>query len=334
MRRGVLRAEVEDHVAGVELDAHLRVGEVTERARIDVELGQRRIGGAHEASLAIAASAAGVPARVVALTGHGLDVDEPGPRLHHPRQQRVVLAQRVALELRREVEVAERRMAVEHEAVHLPALALVPVGTRVDRNPRLHEEGLFVDVGLQRDAPVSRRRLHAREHLEATVGSGGAVGGLGRLHRRRRVAAGVVATFLRRGHPVDAGDEREEVAVERALRDLGGGAPVDAPDAHDGHAEHVGPVDHGLAQRGLEPRRPARRGWRRAREDPARPLRSAPPRLRPPVCRSRSRHSTTIGSPRQRCSSSWLPMPSFWMRSWRSTIPWISASGRGGQPGM
>ena len=196
---------------------------------------------------------------VVALTGHGLDVDESGPRLHHPRQQRVVLAQRVALELRREVEVAERGMAVEHEAVHLPALALVPVGARVDRHPRLHEEGVLVDVGLQRDAPVARRRLHAREHLEAAVGSGGAVGGLGRLHRRRRVAAGVVATFLRCRHPVDAGDEREEVAVERALGDLGGGAPVDAPDAHDGHAEHVGPVDHGLAQRGLEAARPARR---------------------------------------------------------------------------
>ena len=38
-------------------------------------------------------------------------------------------------------------------------------------------------------------------------------------------------------------------------------------------------------------------------------------------------------SPRQRAASSSLPMPSFWMRSWSITMPWSSASGRGGQPG-
>ncbi len=38
---------------------------------------------------------------------------------------------------------------------------------------------------------------------------------------------------------------------------------------------------------------------------------------------------TTIGSPRH-----FAPMSSFCMRSWRSTIPSRSASGRGGQPGM
>src|SRR5436190_10366298 len=58
---------------------------------------------------------------VVTLARHRLDVDESGPRLHDTRQQRVVLAAGVALELRREIEVAERGMAVEHEAVHLPA---------------------------------------------------------------------------------------------------------------------------------------------------------------------------------------------------------------------
>ena len=41
--RGVLRPEVEDHVAGVELDVDLRVGQVAERARVDLELGQRRV---------------------------------------------------------------------------------------------------------------------------------------------------------------------------------------------------------------------------------------------------------------------------------------------------
>jgi hypothetical protein len=38
VRGRVLRAEVEDHVAGVELDVHLRVGQVTPRLTIDGEV--------------------------------------------------------------------------------------------------------------------------------------------------------------------------------------------------------------------------------------------------------------------------------------------------------
>ena len=37
VRRRVLRPEVEDHVAGVELDVHLRVGEVAQRAGVELE---------------------------------------------------------------------------------------------------------------------------------------------------------------------------------------------------------------------------------------------------------------------------------------------------------
>ncbi len=48
---GVLRTDVEHHVAGVELDIDLRVGEVAERGRVDGDLGQltgrRKIGGGH-----------------------------------------------------------------------------------------------------------------------------------------------------------------------------------------------------------------------------------------------------------------------------------------------
>ena len=42
---------------------------------------------------------------LVVAAGHGLDVDDARPRLHAPGEQREVLAQRVALELARQVEV-------------------------------------------------------------------------------------------------------------------------------------------------------------------------------------------------------------------------------------
>ena len=118
--------------------------------------GSGGFGGAHAG--APPRGAVGCGGVVVVLAGHRLDVDEAGPRLHHARQQREVLAQRVALELRREVEVAQRGVAVEHDAVHLPALALVPVGARVHRHPRLRRAcDSLVDVGLERDAPVAAR---------------------------------------------------------------------------------------------------------------------------------------------------------------------------------
>ena len=81
----VLRAEVEDHVAGVELDVDLRGGEVLERAGIELDLGE--VGGAHAAapfcSGLSAASAAAGAAFVAFVFRHRLDVDEAGPRLHH-----------------------------------------------------------------------------------------------------------------------------------------------------------------------------------------------------------------------------------------------------------
>ena len=74
-------------------------------------------------------------------------------------------------------------MAIEDDPEHLPALAFVPVGTRIDRHPRLGEHALLVDIDLEGEPPVVGRGLHVREHLEATVGTGGAVGDLLGLHR-------------------------------------------------------------------------------------------------------------------------------------------------------
>ena len=72
------------------------------------------------------------------LARHGLHVDEPGPRLHLAGQQREVLAQREALELAGQVDVAQVGVADEREAVHLPRLALVPVGAGEEVDDRLH----------------------------------------------------------------------------------------------------------------------------------------------------------------------------------------------------
>ena len=98
------------------------------------------------------------------------------------------------------------------------------------------------------------RRLHVREHLEAAVGAGGAERHRVGLHRRRRVAAAVlVARRLRRRQPVDAGHEREVVAVEVGARHGGGAAPRVGPDPDDERAVRLGVVDDAVAERGLEP---------------------------------------------------------------------------------
>ena len=195
VRRRVLRPEVEDHVAGVELDVHLRVGEVAQRAGLDLEaracIGVSVVLMSPPRSPLRRSSALG---GVVVVARHRLDVDEPGPRLHHAREQREVLAQRVPLELRRQVEVAQARVPVEDEAVHLPALALVPVGAGVHRRPTTRRAASASSTSvLSVSAPVRARRLHVREHLEAARRPGGAERHLGGLHRRRRVAAGLVA---------------------------------------------------------------------------------------------------------------------------------------------
>ena len=102
---------------------------------------------------------------VVVLVGHGLDVDDARPRLHLAGEEREVLAQRVALELARQVEVDEVRVADEGDAEHLPGLPLVPVGAR--RRPAIQlsiAEVVVGEVGLEREpeAPVGRSATRAR----------------------------------------------------------------------------------------------------------------------------------------------------------------------------
>src|SRR5215475_13579293 len=145
----------------------------------------------------------------------------------------------MTLELRREIEVTQARVAVERDAEHLPALALVPVSTWVRRHPRLGVWGALVDVRLEGDPPAAPGGLDVREHLHSSRGPGDAEGHLGRLHGRGRVAARFLA-FARSRLPVDAGDERQVVAFELAPADLGRAPPRAGLHAHDEHAERVG----------------------------------------------------------------------------------------------
>ena len=202
--RRVLRPEVEDHVAGVELDADLRVGEVPERARVDVELGQRRV--------------------------RWCSRGRPPRRLRRRRRRR--RRRHRAWARRRRGPATASRPATAAGSPCAAGDPRTPTGgrggaarggrrtrsrtspstrARASRRPAYtgthdcDEHATASSTSALSVRPQWRRGgLHVREHLEAALGAGGAVGGLGRLHRRRRVAAGVVATLLRRRHPVDA----------------------------------------------------------------------------------------------------------------------------------
>ena len=91
--RRVLRADVEGHVRGFELDRDRGVGEVHGRPGIERSSCRRLT--------AIALSPAASPevaASTFSVDRHVLDVDRPRPRLHLAAKQRERLAQRVALE--------------------------------------------------------------------------------------------------------------------------------------------------------------------------------------------------------------------------------------------
>ena len=61
------------------------------------------------------------------------------------------------------------KVALEGDAVHLPRLALVPVGTGVDGDPAVDPQVVVGHVGLHRDGPVADDVVHPGEHLEPRV---------------------------------------------------------------------------------------------------------------------------------------------------------------------
>ena len=228
-----------------------------------------------------------------------------------------------------QVEVAQRGVAVELEAVHLPGLALVPVGPGVHRHPRLDARIALVDVGLQ-DEPWCAPRVDATSAntWNRPVGAGHAVGGLLRLRgsgrvaralRRRRAAwASSRSRRRRRGSRSRAGPcrPRRRAATRRA-------GP--APPRRRGRAV----VDDRVAELGLEAREHLRRRARRARSaatsvsSARRPLRRARRRFR--LVSQRRSAPTARAPPLGR-----VLVPD---RSCSITMPSMKASGRGGQPG-
>ena len=157
------------------------------------------------------------------LDRHGLDVDDAWPWFDHPGQQREVLAQRVALELGREVDVAQVGMAVEADAEHLVGLTFVPVGPGVDGDPRVDHERVVGDVGLHGHAHVAPRVGEAGEHLEPRFAAGVALFDLGAA-LRWRLGRVVLATAVRRRHPVERREEAEVVEPGRLQRRSRGAA--------------------------------------------------------------------------------------------------------------
>ena len=273
----------------------------------------------------------GVLGRFV-LAGHGLDVDDAGPRLHPPGQQREVLAQRVALELAGQVEVGQVGVALEDDAEHLPRLALVPVGAGVDGHPGggRQRRGVVAQVGLEHQADALHRVVEPGQELEAGVATGVA----GELFVGRLLGGAVDLQVLlavhvppeRRGHPVDGGQEVEEAEAEAV--------PGVGPGRHPGGEADPGPDlatgidvggEQGVAQALGQYRRPGPRAARRPRpRPPARGWRRRWSLRRPP----NRRQLTTSGSPFQRSAGS-----SSRICSCSRTIASSRASGRGGQPG-
>ena len=180
--------------------------------------GRRKVGGRHARLHLRRRAAASSPAS----PGIGSTSTRPGHGFTSRASSGIVLAQRVSLELRREVEVTQARVAVEHEAVHLPRFALVPVGARDTPTPTTRR------AGRRREDRSSGSRANscaASTRRARTLGSGR------RSRRPVRLSPWAARAWTcrpnllrRRGrrHPVDAGDEREVVEAELLLAHLRG----------------------------------------------------------------------------------------------------------------
>ena len=157
----------------------------------------------------------------IVLDGHRFDVDDARPRLDHSGQQREVLLQGVPFEVAGQVHVAEIGMAVEADAEHLVALALVPVGTGERSGPRVddgHRIAFRVGhVGLDRDADVAVQVGEPGEHLHAGLPAADTLldRHVDRFLLDRRI---LFALAVRRRHPVDGRQEREPGEAGRFQR--------------------------------------------------------------------------------------------------------------------
>ena len=256
----------------------------------------------------------------------------PGHGFTMPGQQREVLAQRVPLEVARQVDVAQVGVPGEGDAEHLARLALVPVGAGVDRRPGADRRASSSGTSALRVMPECCVRDVGRGR---TPGSGCRRPAYARLDRRRARFAWLAPAIV-----VDLG---VHVAAER--RRAASRWPRGSRSTR----------SRSLCRTASPAARPTRRGATRTqRSSPGRmwlPTSASPSSLGEPRrasrgARARRRRSVSLGRPsavvgRRRSSaddnrltsSSAAAMSSFWMRSCSSTMPSSSASGRGGQPG-
>ncbi len=210
VRGRVLGTDVEGHALGLELDVEARVGCLGGDVRQLLALVEHGHAGAASPS---SSSTPGIGSTST-MPGHGLTIRESNGKS---------LRNGIALELARQVEVAQVGMTVERDAEHLVRLALVPVGTGEERDPGRHRHRVG-DVGLDGDADVTAGVGEAGQHLEPRLAAGVALldgAGVGRrLGGRRRGV--VLALAVRRGHPVDRRQEAEVVEPVGLQRRAGG----------------------------------------------------------------------------------------------------------------
>ena len=127
-------------------------------------------------------------------------------------------------------------MTLEGDAVHLPALTLVPVGAGVHRDPTVDRQIIVGNVGLQRDAETVDDVVDPGENLEPGVAAGNALldghvdlGGL--VVTKAEIDLGVHVAAEGRRLPVDGRQEVEVLEAETGLEVGAGGGPGAAVDA-------------------------------------------------------------------------------------------------------
>ena len=339
VRRRVLRPDVEDHVAGVELDVHLRVGEVAVASS-----GRRRPRAARPAAEGrwVWSSSTHLPRRL-------------GVASSSPRGLRPASARR-----RRDPATASPRARAAGSPCAADGLR-TRTGGRGDAGagwpsktmPNISHASRscqsapgYTDThdsacgsssstsvfSMTRRAPRWCVDSTMREHLEAA----------GATRRRRRSSPSAAPARTCRpslprrssgvGHPVDAGDEREVVAAElRPCRTARRAATRRAARARPRRRTRAPCSTIASPSSACEARE-----HRVALVERARERRRAPRGRLVASVRRRvvgglvvsQRRSAPAASPRQRSAGS-----SFWMRCCNSTMPWMNASGRGGQPG-
>src|SRR4051812_27816656 len=119
----------------------------------------------------------------------------------------------MALEVGRQVQVAQIVVTGEGDPEHLVGLALVPVRAGVDRYPAVDDGVVVRNVGLQRDAEVLLQVGDSGEHLHPRVATGNTGTGAG-VPFRRRLRRIVFAPSVRTWAPVDGRKEAEVVAAD------------------------------------------------------------------------------------------------------------------------